>query len=303
MSASTEAQRPTLLRRLTRSDALNFFLTNRLPRASLTRLMGRFSKIKSPRLTRLSIAIWRLFTDLDLSEAEQSHFESLHACFTRRLKPGARVVDQDPDVMVSPCDAFVVACGTIHDGLLIQAKDQRYRLEELLAQTGQGGQFQSGTYVTLRLTSAMYHRFHAPADGSVTHVRYIAGDVWNVNPPALARVPRLYCRNERAVIQMQLEDGTPFMLVPVAAILVASIRLHFLDVLLHLKYPGPNDIACQAKVSRGEELGWFEHGSTIVAIFPPGFELASGINLGARIQMGQALLRRVPDETSRPVVE
>jgi phosphatidylserine decarboxylase len=77
----------------------------------------------------------------------------------------------------------------------------------------------------------------------------------------------------------------------VAAILVASIRLRFLDVLLHLRYRGPNMIPCDAALQRGEEMGWFEHGSTIIVLAPPGFRLGEGVSPGARVQMGQALLR------------
>ena len=124
------------------------------------------------------------------------------------------------------------------------------------------------------------------------HVSYISGDTWNVNPIALKRVERLFCRNERAVIQLRLADGTPMALVPVAAILVASIRLHFLDVLLHLRWPGPNEMPCNAAVVKGQELGWFEHGSTLIVFVPPGFALAPGIETGQRISQGQALLRR-----------
>jgi phosphatidylserine decarboxylase len=78
--------------------------------------------------------------------------------------------------------------------------------------------------------------------------------------------------------------------VPVAAVLVASIRLHFLDVLLHLKYRGPNVIACDAPLRKGEEMGWFEHGSTVIVLVPEGFVLCDGLLDGARIRMGQAIL-------------
>ena len=81
-------------------------------------------------------------------------------------------------------------------------------------------------------------------------------------------------------------------LVAVAAILVASVRLHFLDVLLHLRWRGPNVIPCHHPVRRGEELGWFEHGSTIVLFVPRGFKPCPGIEPGARVRMGQALWRR-----------
>jgi len=121
-------------------------------------------------------------------------------------------------------------------------------------------------------------------------VTYISGDTWNVNPIALARVERLFCRNERAVLPLTLPDGTRLALVPVAAILVASLRLNALDVRLHLKYRGPNRLPCDVPVRKGEELGWFEHGSTIIVFAPPGHALAPGVATGTRIRMGQPLL-------------
>jgi phosphatidylserine decarboxylase len=137
----------------------------------------------------------------------------------------------------------------------------------------------------------MYHRFHAPATCSVEQVNYISGDTWNVNPIALKRVEKLFCKNERAVIKTRLDaTGQLLTLVPVAAVLVASIRLHFLDVLLHLKYRGPNRITCSAAFKRGEEMGWFQHGSTIIVFAPAGFELRAGLAEGSRVQMGQALM-------------
>ena len=107
--------KPTWCEKILLQEDLNFLLTNRVPRIALTRFMGWFSRIQSPWLTRLSIAIWRLFTPLDLSEARQQRFDSLHACFTRELKPGARPFEPQPDVICSPCDAIVGACGTVQD--------------------------------------------------------------------------------------------------------------------------------------------------------------------------------------------
>jgi phosphatidylserine decarboxylase len=284
--------RVTAWRRLWQHEDLNFLLTNRIPRIALTRAMGRFSKIRSPWLARLSIAVWRWFTDLDLSDAKTQRFESLHACFTRELLPGARPVDADPRVFTSPCDAIVGACGRAEHGQVFQAKGFPYAMRDLFGPTQDTTPFEGGSYVTLRLTSAMYHRFHAPADGTLEHVTYLSGDTWNVNPIALARVERLFCRNERAVLRLRLaEDGHPVALVPVAAVLVASIRLHCLDVLLHLRWPGPNEMPCHAAVRKGDELGWFEHGSTIIVFTPPGFALADGIAPGRRLRMGEPLLR------------
>jgi phosphatidylserine decarboxylase len=272
-------------------EDLNFLLTNRVPRRALTRLMGRFSRIESPWLTRLSIAVWRAFTDLDLSESAQPRFSSLQACFTRALKPGARPVNPDPQVLTSPCDAIVGACGEVRDGLVLQAKGFPYRVADLLGSEAAARPWRGGRYVTLRLTSSMYHRFHAPYDGRLTHLTYLSGDTWNVNPIALKRVERLFCRNERAVLHLRLATGHEIALVPVAAILVASIRLHALDVRLHLDYAGPNEVPCDHPFTKGEELGWFEHGSTIIVFVPPGFELAPGVSTGRRMRMGEALMR------------
>jgi phosphatidylserine decarboxylase len=138
----------------------------------------------------------------------------------------------------------------------------------------------------------MYHRFHAPHECRVEQVTYISGDTFNTNPITVGRVDRLFCKNERAVVRTRLDaNGALLTLVPVASILVASIRFHFLDVLFHLKYPGPRVIACDAPFEKGEEMGWFELGSTIIVFAPRGFELAPGIETGATIRMGVPLLR------------
>jgi phosphatidylserine decarboxylase len=282
----------TLRDRLLQQEGLNFLLTNRVPRIALTRFMGWFSKLRQPLVRDLSIAVWRLFADLDLSDARKTRFDSLHDCFTRELQPGARTIDADPAVLASPCDAIVGACGTVEGDRVYQAKGFPYTLADLFGGRAAPLPFHGGCYATLRLTSSMYHRFHAPHDGTVEQVTYISGDTWNVNPIALKRVERLFCRNERATLALRLRaGGHPIALVPVAAILVASIRLHFLDVLLHLRYRGPNRIACDAAFAKGDELGWFEHGSTIIVFAPPGFALADGIASGTRIRMGQALMR------------
>ena len=282
--------RSELLKILHQED-INFLLTNRIPRRLATQWIGWFSKIENPAVARMAIAVWRLFADLDLSDARRQSFASLHACFTRELKPGARTVDPDPQVLTSPCDAIVGAGGPIHGTELLQAKGFPYTLQDLLADPALVEAYRDGTYVTLRLTSSMYHRFHTPGDGTIERVTYISGDTWNVNPIALKRVERLFCKNERAVIRTRLADsGHLVTLVPVAAILVASIRLHFLDVTMNMNYRGAAEIDCNARVAKGKELGWFEHGSTIILFAPPGFRLCEDIIQGTVIRMGRALM-------------
>jgi phosphatidylserine decarboxylase len=282
----------SLISRITGQENLNFLLTNRIPRRWLTLLVGRLSRVRQPLVRDACIAIWKLFSDLDLSEARKTHFESVHDCFTRELKEGARPIDQDPAFMTSPCDAIVGACGRVLDGTVLQAKGFPYPVVDLLGDPELAAKYRNGSYVTLRLTSSMYHRFHAPYACKVEKVNYISGDTWNVNPIALKRIEKLFCKNERAAIQCRLEPGGQLItLVPVAAILVASIRLRFLDVRLHLKYRGPNVIHCDAAFGKGEEMGWFEHGSTIIAFVPEGVSLCEDWGSGDMIRVGQPLFR------------
>jgi len=275
---------------LTAQEDLNFLLTNRIPRQLATRWFGWFSRIRQPLVRDASIALWKLIADLNLAEAKKQRFDSLHDCFIRELKEGARPVDADPAVLTSPCDAIVGASGAVNGVWLVQAKGFRYTLLDLLDDPELVRTYLDGTYVTLRITSSMYHRFHAPADCAVEQVNYISGDTWNVNPIALKRVEKLFCKNERAVIRTRLSSGHLLTLVPVAAVLVASIRLHCLDVLLHLKYKGPRAVACDARYAKGEEMGWFQHGSTIIVFAPRGFRLWPNVREGQVIRMGQPLL-------------
>jgi len=278
--------------RMTALEEFNFLVTNRIPRYSATRFMGWFSKIEQPLVRDLSIGLWRLFADLHLEEASKERFSSLHDCFVRQLKPGARRVDPDPAVLVSPCDAIVGASGRLQGVQLIQAKGFPYTLYDLLGDPDLVREYRDASYVTLRITSSMYHRFHAPHDCRVEQVTYFSGDTWNVNPIALKRVEKLFCKNERALLRVRLEQGgQEVLLVPVAAVLVASIRLHFLNVLLHLGYEGPRVIPCAARLAKGEEMGWFEHGSTILVFAPRGFALHERVKEGSMIRVGEPLLR------------
>ena len=273
-------------------EDLNFLLTNRIPRRLVTRFMGWFSQIEQPLVRELSIATWRLFSDLDLSEARKRRFSSMHDCFTRELRDGARPVEHDPSMLVSPCDAIVGACGAIAGTTVFQIKGFPYRLEDLMGDGDLSEAHRNGCYVTLRLTSAMYHRFHAPHDCRIEQVTYISGDTWNVNPIALKRVERLFCKNERAVLRTRLAgSGHLITLVPVAAILVASIRLPFLDGVRDLRRLGRNVIPCSADFAKGAEVGWFQHGSTIVLFAPDGFTLCDQVKEGTVIRMGQPLMR------------
>ena len=243
-------------------EDVNFLLTNRIPRRLATRVVGRVARAEHPLVRAPALALWRWFGGVDLSDAATTRFRSLRDGFTRALRPGARPFDADPAVIASPCDAAMAA------------------------------RFGDGWFVTLRLTAAMYHRFHAPHDLTVESVTYISGDCWNVNPIALKRVERLFCRNERAVIEARLAgSGLPVLLVPVAAVLVASIRLTFIDTGPLARAIGPTRHALSANLAKGAEMGWFEHGSTILMLLPASARPDPALIEGHVIRAGEALAR------------
>src|SRR5262249_37189265 len=156
-------------------------------------------------LTRLSVRVWQAFAgDLGLHEAKKQSFDSLHDVFVRELREGARPIDFDPAVTISPCDAQVGELGQVDGHRAIQAKALSYRLRDLPIDDERVKAHTDGLFITVRLRSSMYHRFHAPADCRVGEVTYISGDTFNVNPIALKRVERLFCRNERAVIPLDV---------------------------------------------------------------------------------------------------
>ena len=285
----------TALAKLFLQEDINFLLTNRIPRQLANRFFAWFSRIENPLVARVSIRLWQLVADLNLGESATQRFISVHDCFTRRLKPGARPIDLDPATISSPCDGIVGACGRIEHDRLIQAKGFPYALQDLLIDPQLVALYIDGQYATLRLTSSMYHRFHAPHDWRVEQVTYISGDTWNVNPIALERIERLFCKNERAVIRGVLpQSGIVVTMVPVAAILVASIRLHFLDAAPSRARRGKTDFRCSVPFRKGQEMGWFEHGSTIIVFAPKGVELCDSVRPGTLIRMGRPLMR-LPD--------
>ncbi len=259
--------------------------------------MGRISRWENPWFTRAALWVWNRFDPLELADSPDVRYASLHACFTRSVRPETRPLDLRHDVLISPCDGILGAHGRIADDEMFQIKGKPYALSELIGTVPFDHPWRQGYYVTIRIKSNMYHRFHAPGQGQLMGSRYFPGDAWNVNPPALERVDRLFVQNERACLHFELDNGDAVALIPVAAILVAGIRVH---ALRHLPWMKP-DLSLRLEnpvaYDKGEEMGWFEHGSTIVVIASPDYELGAGLRTGDRLLMGQRLLLRVQAST------
>jgi phosphatidylserine decarboxylase len=289
------AEHASALARIFLQEDLNFLVTNRIPRRLATQLFGWLSTIDNPAFTRLAVWIWQHFAgDLGLAEAKATEFRTIRDCFTRELKDGARPIDPDRDVIVSPCDAIVGAVGQVCGSELVQAKGLTYALDDLLVDPAVIAQHRNCQYVTLRLKSSMYHRFHAPCDARMTSVTYVSGDTWNVNPIALARVERLFCKNVRAVIDLDTGvGGEALTLVPVASILVASLKIRAVDGVLDLRHRGRRTMAVDASVKKGDELGYFQSGSTIIVLASGPLARDASVHPGQTLRVGAPLFRRI----------
>jgi phosphatidylserine decarboxylase len=278
-------------------DQLNFLITNIGPRRAWSRMAGRISQWRQPLFTQIALWIWNQFDPLELQDSPPQRYASIQDCFTRPLKPGARTVDTDPETLCSPCDGILGAHGCIENGMLFQLKGKPYALHDLVGPIDAIHPWRHGHFLTIRIKSNMYHRFHSPCKGTLMHSQYFPGDTWNVNPPTLARVNRLFCRNERACLHIHTSHGDPIALVPVAAIWVAGIRVHALAQTDWRETTEPRPITPGVEMNKGEEIGWFEHGSSILLISPASHHICEGLKEGDRIWMGQALMRRCADAT------
>lgn len=255
--------------------------------------MGKISRVENPLFVRPALWIWQRFAQLQLHEAQHTEFKSIRDCFTRALKPTARVIDSSFPI-TSPCDGILGACGTVQQGQLHQIKGFPYTLAELVLDPLLARQLEGATYVTIRITASMYHRLHAPCSLTVNELHAVHGDAWNVTPATLKRVEKLFCKNERAVLGCTTEHGELIHIIPIAAVLVAGIRLHCAGLLFDQTYRGPLQFELNQPYQQGQELGWFEHGSTVVMVLPAHYRLAEGLETGSPLRMGQGLLQRIP---------
>lgn len=253
----------TLLRMMTELSSRKF----------ISQMTGRFAKSN---LSRRWISKFASMYKIPIEEAEMKleEYRSLNEFFTRRLKPGSRPVDAAADAIVSPVDAKITACGTIEDGLMLQVKGQDYTIDELLNGSPRVAQYLHGYYWVLYLSPTDYHRIHSPCEGDVVETEHIPGRVYPVNEFGLTKMRRVLSRNERLVTYIRHEIGETAV-VKVGALNVSSI-----------KYVEPRP----SHLERGQELAYFEFGSTIVLLTQDGtLSPRDDLKVGDRVRMGEKL--------------
>jgi phosphatidylserine decarboxylase len=231
----------------------------------------------------------------DLSEAERplDEYQSFDAFFTRRLRSGVRAIDLDPRVAVSPVDGTLVEAGLSSGGRLIQAKGIDYTLRGLLIDEEEASRFSGGAYATLYLAPRDYHRIHTPVDARILGYRHVPGACFPVNGPAVRHISGLFARNERLITYLDSELGR-VAVVKVAATGVSDITAAY-DATLSTRTqrrPCRIDYDPPRHVRKGEELGVFHLGSTVIVLFEPGQVELERIEPGQRVRLGEALARR-----------
>lgn len=248
-------------------------MTELSSRKFVSRITGHLAKSS---LSRRWIARFAAMYQIPVDEAEKKleEYTSINDFFTRRLKPGQRPIDLSLNALVSPVDAKITACGKIEAGLLLQVKGQDYTLDELLNGSPRTSQYLHGYFWVLYLSPTDYHRIHSPCEGEIVESEHIPGRVYPVNEFGLTSMKRVLSRNERLVTYIRHEIGEAAV-VKVGALNVSSI-----------KYVEP-----QPKLlERGQELAYFEFGSTIVLLTEDGtLEPRDDLKVGDKVRMGEKL--------------
>lgn len=276
-----------------------FFITlqHLLPQHALSRLVGGIANCNRKTISKPFITWFAKRYQVNMGEAACSDL-SQYACFndffTRALKPGARVVDDRDGAIVSPADGKVSQLGEIRAGSLLQAKGRQFSLVSLLGgDTELAEAFQEGSFCTVYLSPKDYHRVHMPLAGTLTRMIHVPGKLFSVNQLTSEHVDSLFARNERVVCIFDTETG-PMALVLVGAMIVASVDTVWAGEVC----PGQmscadvhyEDHAPAIAIGKGEEMGRFKLGSTVIALFGPGMvQLDALLKAGDAVSMGQSI--------------
>ena len=261
-----------------------------------SRGMARIADLKLPGpMLRRAIRRYIKAYDVDMSEVESSieDFKSFDAFFTRRLKDGARPIEGDKGDLVACADGRLSVFQSVDEGTVLQAKGHRYSVEALLGNESLAASMEGGTSHTIYLSPRDYHRVHSPIDGTITCVRYIPGRLFPVFPYAVENVDSLFCRNERVVLEYDTPKG-PAAVVLVGASFVGRISISFLSKRSNdrLKRKVEEIVLDEpVEVSRGDEVGMFHLGSTVVVVQAEQLDLSSTDLLGSSTKMGMILAK------------
>lgn len=266
-----------------------------LPQHFLSRIVYALMRSEIRWVKNLLIALISRIAGINYDEAlspDPADYVSFNAWFTRALKPGARIFDPDPQAFLSPCDGRISETGSLVENLILQAKGKDYSLQDLLARDPVCEQLAGGYFSTIYLSPRDYHRIHMPISGKLQRMIHVPGRLFSVAPYTVRQVPRLFARNERVISIFDTEHG-PLVMVLVGAMLVSSTETVWAGEVTPTKnkevtvkeYPD-EDIA----LAKGEEMGRFNMGSTVILLMPPGaLKSLESLGAGDAVKLGQKL--------------
>lgn len=267
-----------------------------LPRFWLTSIIYRLARIKNTAVKDFLITRFIRLYDVNIDDVKfevPDGFATFNDFFVRELDSSARPIAKSKTAIVSPVDGTISSAGTISGSSIFQAKGHTYLLDDLLATDLQEARhYVDGTYATIYLAPYNYHRVHAPFDGAVIAARYVPGDLFSVNTATVAHVPGLFRRNERLILQFTTAHG-PAVLIFVGALNVGSISTPWSGEVRPRKHGVVESIdlsAAPCEIRKGDLLGWFNMGSTVIMLCPPGVcGWLETIEPGATVRMGEAI--------------
>ncbi len=271
-----------------------------LPQQFVSLSAGKLARAETGVIKQLLIRLFcaRYQVDLDDAARQKIHeYKSFNDFFTRELKPDARPLAPDPRDIIAPADGVVSQAGLIKEGTLIHAKGHEYFAVDLVGgEISTGQRLRSGSFATVYLAPSSYHRVHAPVSGHIRAVQHVPGSLLSVNERTTHLVPELFRVNERVVVQIETPKGL-MIVIMVGALLVGSMELTFCGLPLHPR-KGPLEIMLPPEgiaIERGEELGRFNMGSTVIMLAEPGAIVFNHLLLrpGAALRVGAPIGRFV----------
>jgi phosphatidylserine decarboxylase len=267
-----------------------------LPRHGLTRVIHAMARIKSTRVKNFLITRFVRLYDVETDEIKldvPDDFATFNDFFIRELKVAARPIDAAQHSIVSPVDGTVSVAGALRGDSILQAKGLDYSVQDLLAtDVEEAAAYENGRFATIYLAPYNYHRIHAPLAGELVAARYVPGDLFSVNGATVARVDGLFRRNERLVMHFKTTHG-PAVVILVGALNVGSISTPWSGEIRPRKagmVQAINLSTHPTNVAKGDLLGWFNMGSTVILLLPAGAgRWHDNLKSGNTLRMGESI--------------
>ncbi len=273
-----------------------------LPQHALSRFGGWLSHSEIPWLKNYLIRYFLNRYDVNMAEAievDPYSYPSYHEFFIRRLKPSLRPIDPSPLSIVSPCDGEISQIGNIEKGTLFQAKGKSFTASALLGSELDAKPFENGKFATIYLAPKDYHRVHMPLSGTLTHLRYIPGKLFSVNPLTTSHIDNLFAKNERVVAFFKHEQGS-FAIILVGAMIVGSIFTRWGGTITPHRGNEIKDISYpqtplqHIKLDKGDEMGYFSLGSTVIVLLDENAGWGYDLSQNSRLVVGQSIGHLLP---------